>query len=112
MESQDATSPNAKTITDCMKGELVTNDQDVQNLLSLASDGASVMVGKNRGMSALLKKRNPRMINVHCICHQLALACGDTSKQVQCMPTIECLLADILKLLRQDSCLSEDPTWT
>ena len=78
--------------------------------LSLASDGASVMVGKNRGMSALLKKGNPRMINVHCICHQLALACGDTNKQVQCMLTIECLLVDILKLLCHDSCLSEDAT--
>jgi len=111
MESQD-------TITKCTNNHRLHKRRTSHKWpgrlepLSLASDGASVMVGKNRGMPALLKKGNPRMINVHCICHQLALACWDTNKQVQCMLTVECLLVDILKLLHHDSCLSEDATWT
>ena len=37
------------------KDELTKRDLDSQTFLRLASDGASVMVGKNRGVSALLK---------------------------------------------------------
>ena len=62
------------TITDNIKEELVKSGLDIQNFLGLASDGALVMVGKNNGVSALLKQENPRLINVHCICHRLALA--------------------------------------
>jgi len=68
MEHQDAVSPNAETITASIKKELVKSGLDSQKFLSLASNGASVMVGKNRGVSALLKRENPRLINVHCIC--------------------------------------------
>ena len=104
MEGPDAVSPNAQTITDNIKAELAKSDLDIQNFLSLASDGASVMVGKNRGVSALLKRENPRMINVHCICHRLALACGDSNNEIQYMLTIERLLVQLYKWLEK-SCV-------
>lgn len=69
-----AVSANAQTITVIIKEELVKSGLDIQNFLSLASDGASVMVGKNNGVSALLKRENLWLSNVHCICHRLALA--------------------------------------
>lgn len=64
-----AVSANSQAITDNVKQELGKSGLDIQNLLSFASDGASVMVGKHNGVSALLKRENPRLINVHCICH-------------------------------------------
>ena len=64
-----AVSANSQAITDNVKQELGKSGLDIQNLLSFASDGASAMVGKHNGVSALLKMENPRLINVHCICH-------------------------------------------
>ena len=94
---EDAASPNAKTITDNIKEELAKDDLDVQKFLSLASDGASVMVGKNNGVAALLKRENPRLVNVHCICHRLAV-------EVEYMLTIERLLVQLYKWL-ENSCV-------
>lgn len=104
MEHQDAVSPNAETITESIKKELVKSGLDCQKFLSLASDGASVMVGKNRGVSALLKRENPRLIDVHCICHRLALACSDSNNEIQYMLTIERLLVQLYKWL-ENSCV-------
>ena len=101
---EDAASPNAKTITENIKEELAKDDLDVQKFLCLASDGASVMVGKNNGVAALLKRENPRLVNVHCICHRLALACGDSNNEVEYMLTIERLLVQLYKWL-ENSCV-------
>ena len=101
---EDAASPNTKTITDNIKEELPKDDLDIQKFLSLASDGASVMVGKNNGVAALLKRENPRLVNVHCIYHRLALACGDSNNEVEYMLTIERLLVQLYKWL-ENSCV-------
>ena len=61
------------------------------------------MVGKNNGVSALLKRENPRLVNVHCVCHRLALACGDSNNEVEYMLTIERLLVQLYKWL-ENSC--------
>ena len=55
------------------------------------------MVGKNNGVAALLKRENPRLVNVHCICHRLAL-------EVEYMLTIERLLVQLYKWL-ENSCV-------
>ena len=36
--------------------------------------GPAVMVGKSNGVAALLKKKNPYLISIHCVAHRLALA--------------------------------------
>ena len=47
---------------------------------AFSSNGAAVFTGKRKGVAALFRKLEPckTMINVHCICHCLALACADT----------------------------------
>ena len=45
----------------------------VSKLVALGSDGASVMLGKNAGVFALLKKQ-PSLIVVHCSAHRLDCA--------------------------------------
>ena len=62
------------------------------------------MVGKNNGVAAMLKRENPRLINVHCICHRLALACGDSNNELDYMLTIERLLLQLYKWL-ENSCV-------
>ena len=54
----------------------------IQKLKSFVSDGANVMVGKNNGVAARLRRLNKLLLNFHCICHKLALACVDTEKDV------------------------------
>ena len=49
---------------------------------SLCTDGASVMIAKN-GVAGKLKNENPQLINIHCICHILALACVQSNDDVQ-----------------------------
>ena len=101
---RDAVSPNAETITRTIKEEMTKSGLDSQKFLSLASDGASVMVGKNYGVSALLKRDNQRQINVHCICHRLALACGDSNNDIEYVLTIEHLLVQLYQWL-ENSCV-------
>jgi len=100
---EDAVSPNAQTICDNIQEELAKSDLQAQKFLSLASDGASVMVGKNNGRSALLKRENPGLVNAHCICHNLALASGNFNNKVEYMLTIERLLVQLYKWL-ENSC--------
>ena len=56
MEGPNNVLLNAQTITDNIKRELAKCELD----------GASVMVGKNSSMSAPLKRKNPRLINIQC----------------------------------------------
>ena len=100
----DAVSSNPETITRTIEEEMTKSGLDSQKFLSLASDGASVMVGKNCGVSALLKRDNPRLINVHCICHRLALACGDSNNDIEYVLTIERLLVQLYRWL-ENSCV-------
>lgn len=45
-----------------------------RKLWLMASDGASVMTGKNNGTAKRLQGHNPFMINIHCVAHRVPLA--------------------------------------
>ena len=64
-------------------------------LKSLASDGASVMLGKKNGVGAKLREQNPDMISIHCNNHRLALAARDSFKPIKEMLKIEELLQNL-----------------
>ena len=56
---------------------------DYSFCVSLASDGAAVMMGKNNGVGALLRREvNPRLVQVHCVAHRVALAAGQACRDV------------------------------
>ena len=46
-------------------------NQFTTKLVALGSDGAAVMLGKNRGVISLLQAHQPSMIAVHCSGHRL-----------------------------------------
>ena len=74
-------SPNSETLEKVLVEEIEDNCHlSLQNMSSLVTDGAAVMVGKNNGLAAKLKKKIPSLISIHCICHRLALACTDSNE--------------------------------
>ncbi|CAI7761987.1 unnamed protein product, partial [Closterium sp. NIES-54] len=55
---------------------------DLQKVTGIATDGASVMVGKNNGVVARLRMRIPHLASTHCIAHREALAAKDAVEAV------------------------------
>ena len=53
-----------------------------QNLIAFASDGASVMLGKNSGVGTRIAKKYPNTILWHCLNHRLELSVSDAIKRV------------------------------
>ena len=63
--------------------------------MGLATDGASVMVGKQNGVAARFRIVNPKLINLHCVCHRLALAATDTCSELKPIKSIESVLRQL-----------------
>ena len=52
-------------------------------LMTLASDGASVMTGRLNGVGVRLKREfSPHMTQIHCVAHKLALAAGQACRDM------------------------------
>ena len=66
---------------------------DLSKLVSVTTDGAPAMIGKNKGAVALLQKhledlgRNGKITKVHCLIHQEAL-CAKTTNLKSVMDTV------------------------
>lgn len=52
------------------------------HLISIATDGASVLTGKSTGVIARLKGDFPNIQSIHCLAHRLELAVHDSLKDV------------------------------
>ena len=86
---KNSSSANAETIFSVLTSQLTKIGLEVKNCSSLVSDGAAVMTGLRGGVAARLKEVNPRLISMHCLCHKLALACTDTSAQIEYIKNVE-----------------------
>ena len=74
---------NALAIVAKIEKALEEAGLDIKCVTTFVSDGASVMIGKTNGVAVKLREKyNQCLISIHCICHRLALACVDTSKDV------------------------------
>ena len=60
---------------------------------SMASDGASVMTDKT-----LLPEHSAALINIHCVCHRLALACTTPIAGIKQVTSVELNLRQLWKL--------------
>ena len=94
---EDSSSANAETITQCISNNLDKCELDVQKIMSLVSDGAKVMTGERTGVAAQLKQINSKVINVHCVCHRLAIACAGASDETKYIPQVEGVLLQLWK---------------
>lgn len=92
-------SANAQAIYDLVKKELQLSQPDIEDLMGLATDGAAVMVGTREEVASKLKRENPAMIYIHCVCHKLALACTDSSEDIKYINDVSEVLRQTLKHL-------------
>ena len=86
---------DAKGIVQAIKKAIETLipwNEFVEKLVAMGSDGASVMLGKNNGVIALLQSEQPSMIGVHCSGHRLELAYKDAVKKCPLAEKVTTLL--------------------
>lgn len=64
------TTTTAVDIYAALKSYFVDKKIPVQNILSIAADGAPAMMGKKNGCLKLLKDEHPEMMIIHCVIHR------------------------------------------
>lgn len=94
---EQSLSANAETTTKCIQDNLRNCELDILKMMSLVSDGAKVMTGHKTGVAARLKQLNSKLLNVHCICHRLALACNGASDKTKYIAQVEGILLQLWK---------------
>ncbi|XP_078607889.1 zinc finger protein 862-like [Branchiostoma floridae x Branchiostoma japonicum] len=67
-------SSNAENIYQALLSCLEKHGIPVSKVCGLGTDGAAVMVGRQNGVAALLKRENPHAYTTHCSAHRHALA--------------------------------------
>ena len=72
---------DAETIVNVLKLLLAEMKLNLQNLLAIGTDNASVMVGVNNGVYAKLKVKLPHLILTKCLCHLFQLAVSQASRE-------------------------------
>ena len=75
----ELTECSAEAICEVLKKSIKDNGLDVQNLLALGTDNASVMTGINSGEFARLKAEVPHLQLIKCVCHSLQLSVSHTA---------------------------------
>ncbi|GBB87188.1 hypothetical protein RclHR1_13620004 [Rhizophagus clarus] len=106
------TSCNAEGITKVLIN-IFEKRKILPKLVAFASDGASVMLGKNEGVVAKLSRicTYPLIVN-HCVAHRLALACKDAKKELSLVRKIYNYFKNscsYIQQLREIQNLLEDP---
>lgn len=92
---EKASSANAQTISNLLVDTVQSSGLDIKKMTGFSSDGAAVMVGKKGGVAALLRSKSPALINVHCICHKLALSCTDSNESIKYIKEVELILRQL-----------------
>ena len=98
LEQGESCSANAETLFAVFGNKLKELDLDVTKVGGMASDGASVMLGRHNGVAAKLKAVVPSVIVVHCVCHRLALACADSNQELSYIEKVTNYLTELWKL--------------
>ena len=58
---------------------------DPSNVMGLGTDGPTAMTGKGKGLTGMMMRDNPHIVNVHCIARQLALCTSQAAEAVPAM---------------------------
>ncbi|XP_065090814.1 uncharacterized protein LOC135711776 [Ochlerotatus camptorhynchus] len=86
------------TLHTAIVAQFVSDNIDYkERLKGFASDGASVMMGRNNSVMRLFKKECPDMIHIKCTCHSLALCASYACETIPAY--MEQLMRDIYNYL-------------
>ena len=87
---ENSPSADASTVTNCIIQNMDKCGLDSKKLSSFVSDGAA----------ARLKQLNPQLINFHCVCHRLALACTDSLENVSYIKSVLTWLTHLWRMFQ------------
>ena len=82
LENVRVTDGKAETITQALTDLLHRKNLSIDSVFGLGSNEAAVMTSKKQGVTGKLLNLNPKLINVHCIAHRLALATSEAAENV------------------------------
>jgi len=71
--SLDATDCSASKIFEIFKNFLEEKEIPIKNIVGMACDNASVMIGCNNSFMSRLKIEVPELVTLNCICHSSAI---------------------------------------
>lgn len=95
------------SIVTAIKQFYCENDLDLQKMVMFTSDGASVMLGKNNGVAAILRREIHHLCEQHCVAHREDLAVEDAWKQASLLHDIETLLRTVYTMFSRSSVENE-----
>ncbi|KAL3879846.1 hypothetical protein ACJMK2_032125 [Sinanodonta woodiana] len=75
----------------------------ISKVMSFGSDGASAMMGKEKGVAAILRRENPHMHNVHCVAHRLALCTSQVAEKIESLRKHQQVLTDLFYYFKGSS---------
>lgn len=82
------TSTRGEDIYLAVKDMLKRRGLDPKQVVSITTDGAPAMIGREKGAVARLKKDNPDLIAYHCIIHQSVLCASLSDESAEVMNTV------------------------
>lgn len=82
------THTRGQDIYEALKEMLRKRKIDIKQVVSITTDGAPAMVGKEKGAVTRLKEDNPDLITYHCIIHQTVLCAILSEKFAEIMGTM------------------------
>lgn len=100
LQSQDAEQIE-KQLLNTLKSNGLHEKYLQKNWVAIATDGASVMVGKNSGVVTRLREKYPKLFTWHCFNHRLELSVSDTIKDVRGIDHFKCFIDKLYSLYNQ-----------
>lgn len=97
LNDPEADGASADVLLNVLTKQLDDSKLQLQNMMSIATDGASVMTGKRNGLAARLRYLNNLMISFHCVCHRLALSCIVANDEASYVFVVETILRQLWK---------------
>ena len=97
------TSCTAPAIVEAINQFYTKHRLDMQRMVMLTSDGASVMLGKHNGVAALLRCQIPHLTEQHCVAHREDLGIDDAWKDVPLMREVETLLRSVYNMFSRSA---------
>jgi hypothetical protein len=78
------TDTKGKSIFDILENYFKEKGIPLDNIVSVATDGAPAKVGRYRGLISYLKKAIPNVVAVHCVIHRQRLVAKNFSDRLHC----------------------------
>ena len=97
LQFSETNAANSKTIYNCLNNLISSLGLELKNLKAFAFDAASDITSVNNGVAEQLRENQDltHILNIHCICHRLALACADSSSQLTVLKDFEDVLISL-----------------